>query len=183
MAASAVPVSVLADLAGAARGYLRVGESVEAGLLARLAETAVTTAEAFCGTVIVQRQAEDVLAVSAAWQRLATAPVTAIMGVTALPAGAAPLVLPVDAYAVDIDAGGDGWVRVTAAGGAAQLAVSYMAGRATSLAAVPAALAQGMVLLVAHLFEHRDGDVLPPAAVAALWRPFRVMRLATQVHV
>ena len=43
--------------------------------------------------------------------------------------------------------------------------------------ALPAALAQGLVLLVAHLAEYREGDVLPPAAVAALWRPYRTMRL------
>lgn len=38
-------------------------------------------------------------------------------------------------------------------------------------------LRQGIVRLVAHMHLHRDGDQSPPAAVAALWRPWRRMRL------
>jgi len=44
-------------------------------------------------------------------------------------------------------------------------------------AAIPAPVMQGVVLLAVHLFEHRDGAVAPPAAVAALWRPYRRLRL------
>ena len=51
-----------------------------------------------------------------------------------------------------------------------------------SVAAAPGALAQGMVLLVAHLFENRTGEGVPPAAVAALWRPFRRVRLMERVR-
>jgi hypothetical protein len=43
--------------------------------------------------------------------------------------------------------------------------------------AVPAPVAQGVAMLVAHLFEARGGDVAPPVAVAALWRPYRQVRL------
>ena len=38
--------------------------------------------------------------------------------------------------------------------------------------------ATGVVLLTAHLFDHRGGESAPPAAVTALWRPWRRMRLA-----
>lgn len=40
-------------------------------------------------------------------------------------------------------------------------------------AAVPAPVAHGMVVLAAHLFENRGRGDAPPAAVAALWRPYR----------
>jgi hypothetical protein len=43
--------------------------------------------------------------------------------------------------------------------------------------AVPAPLAHGLVLLAVHLWENRHDDQAPPAAVTALWRPFRVVRL------
>jgi hypothetical protein len=43
--------------------------------------------------------------------------------------------------------------------------------------ALPPPVAQGVVLLIAHLFADRDGTAAPPAAVAALWRPWRRMRL------
>ena len=44
---------------------------------------------------------------------------------------------------------------------------------------VPEPIRQGVLRLVAHLFTVRDGDGgEPPAAVTALWRPYRRMRLA-----
>lgn len=41
----------------------------------------------------------------------------------------------------------------------------------------PPAVVQGIIRLAAHLYAHRDDDAGPPAAVAALWRPYRQMRL------
>ena len=49
--------------------------------------------------------------------------------------------------------------------------------RTGDAAAIPAPVLQGVVLLAVHLFEHRDGAAAPPAAVAALWRPYRRLRL------
>lgn len=45
--------------------------------------------------------------------------------------------------------------------------------------ALPTALAEGIVRFAAWLYRERDGaaDRPPPAAVAALWRPYRTMRL------
>ena len=46
--------------------------------------------------------------------------------------------------------------------------------------AVPAPMAHGLVLLAVHLWENRHADAAPPAAVTALWRPYRVMTLGAQ---
>ena len=54
-------------------------------------------------------------------------------------------------------------------------------GAAESWDAVPAPVVQGVAMLAAHLFDHRESDALPPAAVAALWRPYRRMRLSPDV--
>ena len=44
---------------------------------------------------------------------------------------------------------------------------------------VPEPIRLGVLRLVAHLFTVRDGEGgEPPAAVTALWRPYRRMRLA-----
>ena len=182
MTGSTVPASAVAGLVAAARDYLRLADGAEAAVLAQAGAAAIGLAERFCGEAIVERLFEDVLPVARGWQRLATGPVTAIAGVTALPVAAAPAVLAVDAYAIDIDAGGDGWVRVADAGGASRVAVSYTAGAAASWAAVPGALAPGWVMLVAPLVEHREGAARPPAAVTALWRPFRRVRLDLAVR-
>ena len=171
-----MPVGVVAAAAAAAGAYLRIVEAPDA-VLTRAAGAALALAEAFCGQRLIGRGCEDVLRPRADWQRLAAVPVSAMGGLTALPVEGAPFVLPVGAYAVDIDAGGVGWVRVTAQGGATRVAVQYVAGLAADWDALPEPVAQGVVLLAAHLFEHREGSAEPPAAVAALWRPYRRMRL------
>lgn len=44
--------------------------------------------------------------------------------------------------------------------------------------ALPEALRHGVIRLAAHLYRDGDGAAAaPPAAVAALWRPWRRMRL------
>lgn len=58
--------------------------------------------------------------------------------------------------------------------------MSYTAGLADSWEALPAPLAQGAAVLVAHLFD--GGTAQPPAAVSALWRPWRRVRLAMEVR-
>ena len=62
----------------------------------------------------------------------------------------------------------------------ARLRVGYHAGLAPDWPSLPEPLRQGIVRLVAHMFAHRDApdDAGPPAVVAALWRPWRRMRLA-----
>lgn len=172
-----MPAGVVAAAAAAAGAYLRIAEAPDA-VLTQGAGTALALAEAFCGQRLIGRACEDAIGVGAGWQRLAQLPVSAILGLTGLPAGGgAPFVLPVEAYAVDIAAGGIGWVRVTAPGAATRVAVRYTAGLAAAWDALPEPVAQGVTLLAAHLFEHREGSAAPPAAVAALWRPFRRMRL------
>jgi uncharacterized phiE125 gp8 family phage protein len=93
--------------------------------------------------------------------------------------------LPVASYAIDIDANGDGWVRVIDPGAGKLVRVRYQAGVAADWDAVPEALAQGAVRLAAHLYSVRDEgrERMPPAAVSALWRPYRLMRIGGGGHV
>ena len=82
-----------------------------------------------------------------------------------------------DGIAVDIDADGVGWVK-----GVGVMRVTFTAGLASGWAALPAPLRQGVAMLAAHLFTDRAGSAPVPAAVSALWRPFRTVRLARPVH-
>jgi uncharacterized phiE125 gp8 family phage protein len=184
MTVSGVSPAAIAAAVAEARGFLRLEGEAEAALLARLAASAIALAEAFTGTLLVMRTVEDVLPAAAggAWQLLAAMPVVAINGVTGLPAEGAPFVLPPEAYAVDVDGDARGWVRVIAPGAAGRVAVSYTAGLAADWAALPPPVAQGVAMLVAHLFNDRDGGRAPPAAVAALWRPYRRMRLMAEAR-
>jgi uncharacterized phiE125 gp8 family phage protein len=155
------------------KAMLRLVRVEEDALIAALAEAALGLAEQFIGQALIAREMRDVLPVSGAWQRLACAPVRSIGAVAAVEGSA----LASEAYAIDIDAAGDGWVRVIDAGGAGRVAVTFVAGLADGWGAIPTPIRQGAVLLAAHLFTERDAASAVPAAVTALWRPSRRMAL------
>lgn len=165
--------AALADV----KAMLRLVSDDEDALVVALAETALGLGEKFIGQILIARAMRDVLQASQAWQQLAATPVQAIGAVEAV--GGA--VLASAGYAIDIDAAGDGWVRVIDSGGAIRIGVTFTAGLATGWAGLPAPIRQGAVLLAAHLFTVRDAAA-PPLAVTALWRPFRQIALTRRVR-
>jgi len=174
--AEAPPAAVALD---EVKAFLRIGHSEEDGLLAGFLRAAEAACEAFTGLALIEREAAETLAASAQWRRLGLTPVRAISGVAAVGADGGETALAADAYAVDIDAAGDGWVRVTQAGGAKRVLVRFTAGLAANWNGVPEPVRQGIVRLAAHLYGARGeaAGAAPPAAVAALWRPWRRMRI------
>ena len=161
-----------------AKAYLRLETADEDALVARLIATASALCERFTGQALVAREIVETVAADGRWRRLAAAPVQAITAVEAPAADGSVRPLAVGDHAIDIDAAGNGWVRAACAEG--RVRVTYRAGLADSAEAVPEPLRQGVVRLVAHLHAHRDAadEGAPPAAVAALWRPWRRMRLS-----
>lgn len=179
----AFPAEVTAAAREAAKAHLRIGGADEDVAIEGYAATALALAEAFTGTAWIARDGwEDVLPASPAWQQLAAVPVCAITLVEGVPAEGAAFALASGDYGIDIDAEGAGWVRVAAPGAAARIRVTFCAGAAAGWGDLPPPIAQGVVLLTAHLFASRDGETVPPAAVSALWRPFRRMRLGQAEH-
>lgn len=159
-----------------AQAYARVETGEEEALLAGLVRTASALCEAFTGQVLIARDFEQRIEASGEWQRLAPTPVRSIDSVEAIGVDGIATALASTDYAIDIDARGDGWVRGDVAAG--RLLVKGRAGLADDGNGVPEPLRQGILRLVAHLFATRDGSGgEPPAAVTALWRPYRRMRL------
>jgi len=160
------------------KAFLRIDGAAEDAELDRLIAAAIGHGEDFTGRTFLIREMVEVVPASVRWHRLGAAPVRAIGGVAMLAADGTASTLSAGAYAVDIDASGDGWVRLTGAGGG-RVQVTYQAGVAAAWEGLPEPLRQGAVRLAAHLFTHRDeaDGGAPPAAVAALWRPWRRMRL------
>lgn len=162
-----------------AQAFVRVETGEEEALLAGLVRSASALCEAFINQVLIVRGFKEELRPSGAWQRLGLSPVRSIDTVEALASDGTPTLLGAGAYAIDIDASGDGWVRVMSVGTTARVRVSATAGLAVGANEVPEPLRHGILRLVGHLFASRDGDRgEPPAAVTALWRPFRRMRLS-----
>jgi uncharacterized phiE125 gp8 family phage protein len=162
-----------------AQAYVRIETGEEEAVLAGLIRTASALCEAFLNRVGIARQFTIDVPAGGAWERLELTPVQAIDSAEAVDSSGAVSPLSVDAFGFDIDSSGDGWVRALAANGATRLRVSGTAVMAASENEVPEPIRQGVLRLVAHLFTARDGDGGdPPAAVTALWRPYRRLRVS-----
>jgi uncharacterized phiE125 gp8 family phage protein len=162
-----------------AKAYLRLETDQEDAPLGAILLAAIAHAEAFTRQVLIRREVRQTISATPAWTRLSASPVAAITSVTGLPADGASFVLPAANYTSDIDNNGDGHIRVTQAGAAGRVEISYQAGIAASWAELPETLRLGILRLTGHLHLHRDSgdDTGPPAAVAALLRPWRRMVL------
>lgn len=167
-------ILVPASLAGAAlaelKAWLAIGTSHDDAALTQLLRASLDTFEAFTGTMALEAACEEIHPAHAGWTTLVTRPVQAISQIEGIPA---------EDYAIELDADGGGRVRLIRAGAATRIAVRFTAGLADGWAALPEAVRHGVVRLAAHHFRPRDErQAEPPTAVAALWRPWRRMRLA-----
>jgi uncharacterized phiE125 gp8 family phage protein len=169
------------EAAGAAKAYLRVERADEDGLIAGLVAAAAELCEAFIGRPLLARGFTETIPASRAWRRLTRTPVLAIVSVEAVSPEGAGEALPSTGYGVDIDAQGDGWVRLTAVGEVRRIRIGYQAGMAGDWPELPVALRQGILRLAADLYTSRAAESgrgsEPPAAVTSLWSPFRRLRL------
>ena len=163
------------------KDWLAITTPREDAALTQLLRAALETCEAFTGTMPLAAQCEEVLPATGCWQALATRPVGAVTGVEGIPAEGARFPLAAADYAFELTADGGALVRVVRQGSAGRVAVRFTAGMAAGGPDLPEGIRHGVLRLAAHHYRQRDTgamQAMPPAAVAALWRPWRLMRLA-----
>jgi uncharacterized phiE125 gp8 family phage protein len=162
------------------KAFLRITVSDEDALLAGLVRAAAELCEAFTGRALLDRAVEEQIAAATVRTRLAIGPVRVIESVALIDEAGAATALDEDAYAAEIDAGGEGWVRLRSASAARRLLVIYRAGMAEDWNGVPEMLRHGILRLAAQYYLRRaeEGEMEVPAAVTALWRPWRRLRLS-----
>ena len=165
------PGALVVSLAEA-KAYLRLEHSDDDAMLAGHVRTAMALCEAFTGQWLIVRTGDQRLVADTRWQRLTMLPVVAIIGGTGRDGA-----LATSAFESDIDASGAGWLRL--AQPTLDAVATVRAGLGDDWNGVPEPLRQGVIRLVAHLYSHRDAADAgpPPAAVAAIWRPWRRLRL------
>lgn len=174
-AGAALPIVTLSE----AQAYVRIETGEEEAIVAGLIRSASALCEAFINQVVIARDFALDVPASGAWERLAVNPVRSIDQLDGVDSNGASTALASSAYAIDIDSSGGGWVRVSQDDGTTRIRVGGTAGLADDQNGVPEPIRQGVLRLVAHLFTVRDGEAgEPPAAVTALWRPYRRLRLA-----
>jgi uncharacterized phiE125 gp8 family phage protein len=169
---AALPAAALAEL----KQWLGITVAADDAPLARLLAAALETCEGFTGRMPLQQTCEEALVAQGGWQMLATRPVTAVLAVRRIDGTA----LPAQAYALELEADGAARVRLFGAE-PGRTTVRFTAGQAATWEALPEGLRHGVVRLAAHQHREREGSgaaPLPPAAVVALWRPWRRVRLA-----
>lgn len=172
---AALPSSALAEL----KQWLGITTAGDDAPLTALLAAALEACEAFIGALPLEAECEEVLAGTAGWRTLATRPVHAIAAIEALSLAGARTALDPAAWEADLTADGAGRVRLLQA--SPRIAVRFTAGLAPEWDALPESLRHGIVRLAAHQHREREGAgaaPLPPASVAALWRPWRRLRLA-----
>jgi len=172
-----LPDSALAEL----KQWLGITTAHDDALLASLLQAAHDICEAFIGAMPVEADCEEVLAARSGWLALSTRPVQAMTGIEAISQDGVRSALAPDAFKVDLGADGSGRLRLLKRGNATRIAVQFTAGLAPDWDALPESLRHGMIRLAAHQHRERESSgasPLPPAAVAALWQPWRRMRLA-----
>ncbi len=171
------------DLGGALselKHWLAIASTPDDAALEALLRAALETCEGFTGTMPLAATVEEVHAATCEWQGLYASPVHLIDRVEALAADGTRSALAVGDYEIDITGDGRGIVRLRHAGVIRRVAVRFLAGLVPEWEALPDGLRHGVLRLAAHNYRARDGEsgANPPAAVAALWRPWRRMRLA-----
>jgi uncharacterized phiE125 gp8 family phage protein len=168
------------DMLDGVRTYLRLEFGQDDPSLNAIMLAAIDHAEDFTRQIFIRRDMREVLKVTSAWLTLTAIPVVSVLAVTGIPAEGSTFAIPASAYAVDIDSGGVAHLQVMQPGAAGRVEVRYRAGLASSWAELPESLRLGILRLVGHYYAHRDaqGDAGPPAAVAALLRPWRRLRLS-----
>lgn len=156
------------------KDWLRLESGTDDAALARVLAAALAHAEEFCGQVVLQRAGIESVRAGAEWRRLVATPLVSISSALKLADDGSAVALGLADYAIDRDGSGDAYVRLVQGSGVVEL--HLVAGLAASWAGLPDGLRQGVLRLAAHLFIEREADG-PPAIVAALWRPWRRMRL------
>lgn len=177
MAESLVPGDAPVSL-NEARGWLRLGATVDDAVVAGLVRAATNICEAFIGQWLIIRAVDERLPIGAGMVRLGARPVVGIDRVALLAPGGGETPLAEADYRVSVGRDGSAHIRIEAAGGAGRLRVTYRAGIADGPNGVPEAIRQGILRMTQHLHDARDGSgAAPPAAIAALWQPWRRLTL------
>ncbi len=174
------PVPLTDDAIDDITSYLRIETHDDDALIANLIVSALQSSESFCGQMLIERNVTEQMSARRDWKPLGAVPVTAIAQIDLQAADGTSKALSPGQYGVDIDAEGRGWVRINDMAVQGRIAIHYRAGLAASWGAIPEAIRQGIIRLVGYFYTSRDAadDSGPPAAVAALLRPWRRMRLS-----
>ena len=176
-------ISAPADLGGAPlselKQWLAITTASEDALLTDLLAAAHAMCERFTGLAPYACDVRETLAVRYASIPLSVQPVQAFFTATALGHSFARRLLASEDYAIEPASDGRACLVLRTVLPEPQIELHYRAGQADMWSDIESGLRHGIIRFAAHQYRERDtGDARTlPAAVAALWQPYRRMRL------
>lgn len=173
-----------ADLGGDAldelKGWLAISRPDEDGLLIDLLGASLALCEAFTGRTPLEQTVEEIIPSRRGDFVLQSQPALSLQSLETVSEDGERASLEPDAVGFTIDASGKARITLPTDLEGARIVVTLRAGIAADWSSLPHALKHGMIRLAAFHYRDRETgrDSTPPASVAALWRPWRIARLA-----
>ncbi|MEM6856820.1 MAG: hypothetical protein AAF559_03040 [Pseudomonadota bacterium] len=173
-----------ADLSGSAlddlKSWLGISRPKEDPMLRDLLAASLSLCEAFTGQSPLEQTVEETIPSETGSYTLSTQPARYLVKVEIMSEDASRETLDQNDFEFRIDAGHRACIELKSNFEARPVVVSMRAGIASDWTVLPEALKQGIIRLAAFHYRDRETgrDAQPPASVAALWRPWRTLRLS-----
>jgi uncharacterized phiE125 gp8 family phage protein len=160
--------------------WLSITTDREDGQLVDMMRASLAAFEAFTGLMPLAQACTERLPASRLSLRARTRPVRVLETVHLSGPGGAMLPVAADRYAERIDADGTLHLRLLDAPDGDSIELAFTAGLTDRWDSLDPGIRQGIVRLAAHHYRVRDAGEeapAPPSSIAALWRPWRQVRL------
>lgn len=173
-----------ADLSGSAlddlKSWLGISRPKEDALLRDLLAASVSLCEAFTAQSPLEQTVEETVPATAGSYILSSRPAQTLVSAQIVGEDGSRTALDPGEFEFSIDADDRACFALSNSLEARSIVVSLRAGIAADWTAMPEALKQGIIRLAAFHYRDRETgrDAEPPASVAALWRPWRTLRLS-----
>ena len=159
--------------------WLAITTTSDDTLLVDLLAAAHAMCERFTGLVAYKSEVRERFAATGLEYALGAQPVLYFLDVTAIDHGLGTRLLTADEASFERTGNDSGTLKLGASIPEPQVEARYYAGLSDDWAMVEGGLRHGIIRYAAHQYRERDAGPAeaPPAAVAALWRPYRRVRL------
>lgn len=176
-----------ADISGEAladlKKWLGITRPNDDDLLIDLLNGALAVCESFTRQVPISQLVEERAPITAGVTTLVSRPVASLATVEVVAQDGTRTTLDASAFEFALETPGSARFKLKLSVDGQAIAIRVRAGISATWAELPAPLRQGIIRLCAFQYRDRDrtggdkAEAMPPTSVAALWRPWRTIRL------
>lgn len=175
------PAALVPEALDELKQWLAITTTRDDAALNALLRSSLDACEGFTRQMPLESECEEVLPATRGWHEIATSPVQTITSLASVGVDGVQTGIDPGHYLFDITASGCGRVNLLRAPPESRMVIRFTAGLAPDWASLPEGVRHGLIRLAAHAYRERNegsADRSPPTAIAALWQPWRWMRIA-----